>query len=131
MKILAVITIIFAFSSCESDYFDPKALEGEWEWLQSSGGIGGWTYKASPDDRMQLIFSRDGHYKAIKNGLTVDVARYKVKNGKSISFPESVPMIWFFRDSSSTSQSYHIKSDTLYLTSEVKDGFGSMYLRIK
>lgn len=133
MKMLSVIVLFFALMACESENAAPqeKTLVGKWEWVVSTGGIAGMTIKASENNRKQLLFTTDGDFEMFENGKSKIKTKYQIKDGKSITSTELVPMIYFLPDSTYWHQSYQLKGDSLFLFDEVYDGFGHTYVRTK
>ncbi len=133
MKTLKIIALCLAFAACESqDNAAPeKALPGKWEWVETRGGIAGITIKATKDQQRQLIYSSEGDFEAFKNGVSIMKTKYTTRKGKSITSTELIPMIYYLPDSLYGHQSYHIKSDSLFLFDEFFDGFGHTYVRIR
>jgi hypothetical protein len=75
-----------------------------------------------------MIFDSKGNFSLIQNGKTTISARYELRNGKSITSTELVPMI-VFPNEDAMNMSYSIKNDSLFLFDEVYDGFGHTYVR--
>lgn len=133
MKFLSVIALFFVIAACENrNTIEPqeKTLAGKWEWVQSVGGIGGWTYKASATEKKQVIYTTGGDFELIENGQSKTKKKYEIKDGPSITSTEKVPVIYYLPEGS-IAQSYRVKSDTLYLFDEVNDGFNHVYVRVK
>lgn len=130
MKLASLIILISVVMACKNPDNSPEgnALTGKWEWLQSNGGYAGTSVSSSENNRKQLVFTSDGHHELIENGQSKMRVDYVIKNGKSITSNKSVPLIYFRSDK--IYQSFHIKSDTLFLTDEVYDGYSHAYLRI-
>jgi hypothetical protein len=132
MKIISAIALFIALNACEGRNLAPgKAIVGRWEWVKSVGGIAGMTYKASENDHRQMVFTNKGDFEFLINGQSVSKRKYEVKKGRSISSTEPVTMIFFVPDSTASPLSFHVESDTLYLSDEFNDGFQSSYVRIK
>ncbi len=133
MKLLTYFVMLLSIMSCSNENVAPveKTIAGKWEWVESTGGIGGWTYKASATEKKQVIFTKAGDYELIENGDSKMKTKYIIKDGMSITSTTPVPMIYFQPDSSYIHQSYQIKSDTLFLFDEVNDGFNHTYVRIR
>jgi hypothetical protein len=41
--LLTTLIVILSLTSCDKDYCKPTGFQGEWEWIESTGGFGGWT----------------------------------------------------------------------------------------
>jgi hypothetical protein len=105
MRIFALLFWLLLMG-CEAENAN-LAIVGNWKWVQSKGGIAGLTIKPSEADQREL---------------------YELKNAKSITSMELLPMI-VFPNEDTMNMSYTIKNDSLFLIDEVYDGFGHTYFR--
>jgi hypothetical protein len=112
---------------CEAENAN-LAIVGNWKWVQSKGGIAGLTIKPSEADQREMIFDSKGNFSLIKSVKITISAPYELKNAKSITSTELVPMI-VFPNGDTMNMSYTIKNDSLFLFEEVYDGFGHTYVR--
>jgi hypothetical protein len=126
MRIFALL-FWFLLMGCEAENANP-AIVGNWKWVQSKGGIAGLTIKPSEADQREMIFDSKGNFSLIQNGETTISALYELKNAKSITSMELLPMI-VFPNEDIMNMSYTIKNDSLFLIDEVYDGFGHTYFR--
>ncbi|WP_111626596.1 hypothetical protein [Larkinella arboricola] len=67
---------------CTSD--EPRHLVvGEWRWISSTGGIGGWTIKPRNDNERTLRLTADGKFEVYANRALLLSAEYRLSNRKS------------------------------------------------
>lgn len=126
MKIVAVLFCLLMMG-CEAEKANPSIV-GNWEWVVTQGGLAGLTIKPSETDKRQMIFDGNGNYTLVHNGKAVVSAKFELKNAKSITSTELIPMI-VFPNQDAMNMSYSIKNDSLFLFEEVYDGFGHTYVR--
>jgi hypothetical protein len=126
MRIFALLFCLLLMG-CEAENANP-AIVGNWKWVQSKGGIAGLTIKPSEADQREMIFDSKGNFSLIQSGKTTISALYELKNAKSITSMELLPMI-LFPNGDTMNMSYTIKNDSLFLIDEVYDGFGHTYFR--
>ena len=126
MRIFALLFCLLLMG-CEAENANP-AIVGNWKWVQSKGGIAGLTIKPSEADQRDMIFDSKGNFSLIKSGKITISAPYELKNAKSITSTELVPMI-VFPNGDTMNMSYTIKNDSLFLFDEVYDGFGHTYVK--
>ncbi len=126
MRIVSVLFCLLVMG-CEAEKVN-SGIVGNWQWVVSQGGIAGLTIKPSETDQRQMIFDSKGNFSLIQNGKTTISAHYELKNAKSITSAELVPMI-VFPNQDAMNMSYTIKNDSLFLFDEVYDGFGHTYVR--
>lgn len=102
---------------------------GEWEWIQTTGGIAG--VKKTPGTEgysLRLIFTKNGDFKYLKNGSIENEGTYKMLKKKTI-FGERYVVC--YSDNQHLEESITISKDRLYLQQNVVDGFASSYFRVK
>lgn len=126
MRIVAVLFCLLIMG-CEAENVN-VGIVGNWQWVESQGGIAGLTIKASESDQREMIFDSKGNFTMLQNGKTITQAKYELKNAKSITSTELKPMITFPNEDA-MNLSYEITGDNLYLFEEVYDGFGHTYVR--
>lgn len=92
MKLVYALALLLIVSNCRSDepsYF----IVGDWLWLASSGGIGGFIYKSDPTKRVLVHFSEDGHYTITVNDTIASTGSYDLTTAKSIRDHEDRPAL--------------------------------------
>jgi hypothetical protein len=134
MKNCLLLFVFMLLASCSSESPETsskKTLQGKWEWTGSSGGIAGTTSTpASTNQNIYIEFS-DTTYKTYINGKLSSEKPYTIKIQESI-FGDKRPMIVstdpqkYF-----VAMSFEIKENTLFLSEECYDCFGSGYVRLK
>jgi hypothetical protein len=70
VSILSIATVMIIASCTKADLPTPESenIIGEWEWVESSGGIAGTLIKASDVDySKQLVFKENGKYRKCTN----------------------------------------------------------------
>ena len=69
---------------CTTD--EPRHLVvGDWRWVSSTGGIGGWTLKPKNNDERILRLTADGKFEVYTNNVLFFSANYHLSNRKSSS----------------------------------------------
>ena len=131
--------LIMLFSSCKKDIGldrdEIKGLFGEWEWIQTTGGLAGINATSlTTRDKEKIEFTKAGYYKKFVNDELVQKLRYHVTDnepavlhGLLIEFKNTV----FDRKNNLINQTFKISSDTLELREDVMDGFSYYYVRIR
>jgi hypothetical protein len=142
-KLLAVVAILLGYSGCQQN--EPAhSLVGEWLWEQTSGGIGGWTFKPRERQKVVVRYTKKGDFEVVRNDSLWYSGKYHLDKVKIKDEPErwvinpegivnhipqrGIPwpnVVWageFRADGTKLSVSDH------YLGS---DGFGSSFSRIK
>lgn len=109
----------------QSDYdSDEDRILGEWDWLSSSGGIGGWTY--TPETvgyRKIFMFSVDDTLSVWRADSLVWRSFYRLGIGPTI-FGDSLSVIFLERNAEHPSYRYFwAGNDTLWLWENAVDGF--------
>lgn len=126
---MRIVTVLFCLlmMGCEAENMNP-AIVGNWKWVQSKGGIAGLTIQPSEANQREMIFDSKGNFSLIQSGKRTIFAPYELKNAKSITSMQLVPII-VFPNGDAMNMSYTIKNDSLFLFDEVYDGFGHTYVR--
>jgi len=120
---------IFLLFSCEDDLSTPTDLIGEWDWIISTGGIGGFSYTPeSTGNRIKLEFTSDSIFRRYVNDTLNIESRFNIID--TSLYNEPVKIIVYERIA--IRQYYELKkSDTLLLVDFGADGFFNTYSRIK
>lgn len=122
--------LLLGMVACTKVEVAADGIVGNWNWVQSQGGIAGITIKANENNKRTMFYGGDLTYRFFENGVEKSFGTYKLTTGKSITSTEVVPLIELSSNGIGK-MSYHISSDTLYLFDEVYDGFGHTYVRAK
>ena len=136
---------IFSFflTSCSKDISIPnpelEKLFGSWNWIQSSGGIGGQTITPATVGYSQTVeYNNNGIYKIYKDGIQKDTKKFSLTSGTSIYNPGPAYLIKYKDiDHSDNNYQYSIQSirfggeDSLFLSDECYDCFIHIYTRHK
>lgn len=126
-KYCILLSCLLPFSSCvkDPDCSKPSGIYGEWEWVQSFGGFGGW--KETPESagyRLRLEID-DLHYRQYKNDSLIFESPYDL-----VMRPDSV---WdtntYLEFETGGAQAYQIRADTLFLYDLCADCFDHTYIR--
>ncbi len=124
--------LVFAFigilSSCSKDEATPIKTEiiGKWNWVQSSGGIGGDTSTPETTGNQITIEFTESVYKKYINGNLDTEMPYKVETGNSIWKEEKTDIIIYEDD---WKQSIELKNNKLILSDECFDCYQNEYIR--
>lgn len=132
MKKLSLILLAVIFiSGCELYSGEPNniVLVGKWEWLQSTGGIGGITYTpATTGYTRTLIINEDKSFKLLRSGKVQYSGRYDLKKDRGgVMIQYNIPQDIFIPDQFVTFRS----ADTLVLRDECLDCFSSTYKKVR
>jgi hypothetical protein len=127
MSIAAFLLIVF--QSCTKDAVCDKdsSFRGEWVWLKSYGGIGGWTLTPESEKITRSLFIDDFYYKEFKNDTIIFEDQYDVKLS-------DVPQIGttektYFDFDNNGHLAFVVKNDTLFLYDQCYDCFDHTFLR--
>lgn len=139
--ILSIMSGLLFMTACKKDISLPnenlEQLFGTWEWVQSSGGIGGVSINTTSEGYTKTIeFNSDGTYKWYKNGKLKDKMKFTVIEGPSI-YSSSNGYLIKYNDTGLFDQNDHPISqnikfygqDILLLHEECNDCFGHIYVR--
>ena len=122
---------LFLFS-CEKDQDCGIAqrIEGKWEWIQSVGGIGGWTLTPESEKKTMTLYLNDFKYKLFENDQLILEKPYQliIQSGAAgepsyvlqLEFGNLIP---YFR--------VQINRNRLILTEDCFDCFEHTYIRSK
>ncbi len=92
MKLVYSFLFLLILSNCRSN--EPTHfVVGDWQWLTSSGGIGGFVYESDPNKRVIVHFSEDGHYTITINDTLASTGNYELTTAKSIRDHEDRPAL--------------------------------------
>lgn len=129
-KILIVILLITGAIACEPA---PKPeqggeLLGSWKWLNSSGGIGGWTETPeSTGQNIRIEITKERYLKYINDTLEADMSYSLDIDTTGVYSRDSL----LIRYENGHEQTYRTQGDTLYLIDAAcLDCYGHTYKKI-
>jgi len=133
--VLILFSLVMILVSCSKENITSteaaSGLTGEWNWIDSSGGIAGITYTPKSTGEIRRVeFDTNGVFRLYINNVLSTESEYHLVKSRSIYSQDSALLI--VRKSSSIPQSFIIRSrDTLILMDECFDCFEHLYTRIK
>lgn len=68
--------LAFVFSGCEKDLECQIGINGEWVWVESVGGFGGWTLTPESENETKKLIIDDFFYKEYVNDSLVLETQY-------------------------------------------------------
>jgi hypothetical protein len=105
-------------------------LTGKWQWIRSSGGIGGQTIIPPAGTVVIQTYSSDGVFSQSRNDTLQTTSHYSIKKQKTIYSTDSLDVI-VYQDSTLTKQVIlYLSVDTLSVGDNMYDGYGSIYKKI-
>ncbi|MDQ6470716.1 hypothetical protein RB619_08695 [Flavobacterium sp. LHD-80] len=131
-KILPIIFMLLAFTSCSNDDGNTTAkknLQGHWLWVSSSGGYSGSTLTpATTNQKKELEFSRDYMILYIDDKLVLK-EKFAIVTKKSLLYNKNRKTI--ILEKGYIQQSFEIIDDALILSEECSDCYTTIYKRIE
>lgn len=152
--IFAALALVMASCHFPDDYFDDNPgggggtdydinmdIQGNWGWLQSSGGIGGWTYYQKDYPHWMVMNFERSKFFITKDGQIVQSGTYKIEYKFSELFNEKCYVMTTFTDyidpEFTTYFTFHdeipvkvkIEKDKLYIVYPCCDMFDSIFER--
>ena len=130
-NLLICIIPLLALVSCEEESveFSESAIIGKWQWISSSGGIGGWTYTPISEGYNQSIeFTSAGKYIRFVKDTLNEESQYSISTGKSI-FSEIPFELITYEDKSIEQAILSLKNDKLQLGDNCYDCFRHTFRR--
>ncbi len=79
--VAAALVSLSALSACQKTPIEPVApatLVARWELTQTTGGIGGGTQPANPQQLVEVVFSASGQAQFLLNGVPTATASYSL-----------------------------------------------------
>jgi hypothetical protein len=104
-----------------------SSLYDKWHWVQTSGGIAGYLYKAKPDSNVILNLSSMGTFERSLNGQVTPSGTFQLGTAAD-RYGNQQPIITF---GASIPLYYEIRNDSLMTTDGLDDGFSSIYIRAR
>jgi hypothetical protein len=99
---------------------------GNWNWIISSGGIGGWTYTPQSTGNTQRLEISSTTIKYYTNGDLVSESAYTIEIRESVIFSGTREMMIMDNEFRNI---IAFDGNTLFLTGDCNDCFGSEYVR--
>ena len=122
--------IVFGISSCKKDSPQPSlSIMGKWRWVQSVGGIGGFTLTPkSTGNNFRDEYYPDSTFKRFENDLLISQDRFSIIKNYNYTPSQKIGVLSI----GSSRRSIFISHDTLYMGDLfINDGFGDTYVRMK
>lgn len=124
----------FAMTSCDQDAPTPEApaeslLVGRWEFIQTSGGIAGYTTPADPDRKQEIVFGANGNVEFYLNGGLTTTNSYFTFNATSRNTGQPEPFVQYGPDAGSKLRVQQLDASELLLSQDYADGFTYHYIR--
>ena len=123
--------LLLAALACGGGSDPVPELFGTWEWVGTSGGIGGDSRTPRPDDpAITVRFAPDGTAVFSREGEVAREQRYRLTSEATIFGPEALPVLYF--DDEGVGRVLRIEDSGLSLTlsDNVYDGFSLHYRRV-
>jgi len=130
-----VLIFSLLFLSCKKepisvDTTQTITLTGNWQWIRSSGGIGGGIIVPSASTVVIQAYTSDGMFSESRNDTMKMTSRYSIKKQRTIYSADSLNMI-DYQDSTITKQVIlYLSTDTLGLGDNMYDGYETFYKRV-
>lgn len=127
----AVLSILLMAATACGGGSDPvPELFGTWEWVGTSGGVGGDSRAPRPDDpTITVCFAPDGTAAFSRDGEVAREQRYRVSTEATIFGPEALPVLYFDDEDMGRVLRIEDSGSTLTLSDNVYDGFSLHYRR--
>ncbi|MEN0055014.1 MAG: hypothetical protein AAGC65_15175 [Mucilaginibacter sp.] len=132
LSLLLVLIIYCSASSCNKGKLPPSdSIVGQWRWVKSVGGIGGFTLTPKTEGfEQKWMFNADSTFKFYRKDTVALNGRFSITRNYKTSAGESFDVIKI--PGSWSDQAYVIRNDSLFfLDIFISDGFNSTYVRIK
>ncbi|WPU95338.1 hypothetical protein SNE25_07345 [Mucilaginibacter sabulilitoris] len=129
--LLITVCALCSVSSCNKEKLPHSdSIVGEWRWVKSVGGIGGFTLTPKTEGFTQKwVFNADSTFKSFKNDSLTIQGKFSIVRNYKYSESETVDVLKW---GNSIDDSFVIRNDTLFTNNIfISDGFGSTYVRIK
>lgn len=132
MKRLFLLTLfaaIASLSSCDGNEgtISQARLTGNWQWVESVGGIAGTTETPSSTGNEIMLEITPASIKKFTNGTLTKMWPYTIASGQSIFGGNRLMVIY---EDDSAPQSFTVVEDELVLTDECHDCYENRYVRI-
>jgi len=105
-------------------------LTGKWQWIRSSGGIGGGIIVPPISTVVIQTYTSEGVFSQSRNDTLLMTSHYGVIKQKTIYSIDSLDVV-VYQDSTITKQVIlYLSTDTLSVGDNMYDGYESVYRRI-
>ncbi|MFC2146370.1 hypothetical protein ACFLRT_03310 [Acidobacteriota bacterium] len=129
MWVVVILGVLFYPGCKKSESSEYSQLYYTWEWVQSSGGIGGVVMNPASEGYTQSIdFEENGSYTLYRNNLVVSSGTYTITRAQSILDNEEYDMV-VFDDGSPPQAITQLSDNELTLREECFDCFTHIYRR--
>lgn len=117
--------------SCKKETVYPIDIIGKWDWIRSSGGIGGSTYTPEiTGEKIVLEFTSDSVFRKYINDTLKIESKFSIIDSETIFSIEKTKVIKY--GNISIRQSFSFESPQLLtLHDEIYDGYANEYRRIE
>jgi hypothetical protein len=133
--VYSLLALCVLVSGCEKLTEKPslnQGLIGEWEFVKAVGGFTGTHVILPPaNSKTTLIFGDYHQYKKNVDGGTVEAENYQLLKVRSIFTGEDDNAIKFIGSSWDDAKLISIQNDSLWLTDNHVEPYGSLYVRVK
>lgn len=126
MKNLILIFILI-LTACSSNGIK-DSLTGEWEWIESSGGIAGELITKDSEGYSSTIVFKDDSVSFFRNSSLLGSTSFSIEEGRSIYSSEPVNFINYNSEKSDEVIIY-LTEDSLLIGDNNYDGYTSLYIR--
>ena len=125
-----ILIALLGLMGCSKDTTDTLSsdLTGTWEWVHTTGGIAGVNQTpASVGYTYRVTYTKEGHYLQYdKDGKLQYDYLYETSRSTSIMDNKEHNMLTL---NASTTFSYEVRNDSLFLNQEAYDGFNVTFVR--
>lgn len=128
MKSLVLVSILLV-TACNSNGIK-DSLIGEWEWIESSGGIAGELITKESEGYSSTIVFKDDSVSFYRDNSLLGTSSFSIEEGKSIYSSEAVNFINYESEKPDEVIIYHA-NDSLLIGDNNYDGYTSLYTRKK
>jgi len=114
-----------------------KKLMGKWNWIETSGGFGGYIVTPKTEGySIQMEFTKKGEFKSFKDNIFNLEMKYKVELGKTIYSTEKKFIIQYIgangANNGMINDSFAFRDkDTLVLMQECTDCYTRVFVKMK
>lgn len=128
--LMAVFTLCSVSSCNKEKMLTSDSIVGEWRWVKSVGGIGGFTLTPKTEGFTQKwVFNADSTCKFYHKDTVAINGKFSIKHNYKTSAGETFDLI---KTGSWTESAFTIRNDSLFFSDIfISDGFNSTYVRIK
>ena len=134
MKLILAFVVVIVMVACQKEntiIVNSTNLIGEWNWISSTGGIGGFKYTPSSTSvQRKITFASDSVFRLYQNDSLKTESKYHVSMMLASNGLDTIKVVKY--DGSSIRQYFEIQSDgTMVLSDECMDCYIHEYKRIR